>query len=69
MKRKSKLDYFRKLVISNTDSRQIWKAINLLCNKHVSKSQKIIKDISADELNNHFSIYACQNVIFNRSET
>ena len=45
MKRKSKQNYFKKLLISTTDSRMIWKAINLLNNKHVSKSQKNIKDI------------------------
>ena len=57
MKRKAKRQYFQKLVVSCKDSRQVWKAINLLTRKHVSKSQQII-NISPNNLNNHFSTVA-----------
>ena len=67
MKRKSKRNYFQKLLISKSDSRQIWKAINTLNNKHVSKSQKIIRDISAPELNEHFSNIADKVISNDRS--
>ena len=54
MKRKAKRQYFQKLVVSCKDSRQVWKAINLLTRKHVSRSQQIT-NISPNNLNNHFS--------------
>ena len=55
MKRKSKRDYFQQLLISSKDSRQIWKAINMLTNKHRSKSQHTVPDVSNNQLNYHFA--------------
>jgi len=67
IKRRSKRNYFQQLLITTSDSRQIWKAINTLCNKHVSKSQQFIKDISTDELNSHFSNVANKVITCDKS--
>ena len=64
MKRKSKRIYFQNLLSTSKDSRQIWKAVNILCNKHASKSKQISSELSANELNNHFSNIA-NNIITN----
>jgi hypothetical protein len=67
MKRKSKRLYFQNMLISTKDSRQIWKAINILNNKHVLKSQKVITEVSADDLNNHFATIANKIISNDRS--
>lgn len=55
LKRRSKKAYFQNLLINTKDSRQIWKAINILNNKEVSRSQKLITEVTANELNHHFA--------------
>ena len=67
MKRKAKRQYFQKLVISCKDSRQVWKAINLLTRKHVSKSQQIT-NIYPNTLNNHFSTTAEKIILNDKSQ-
>ena len=67
MKRKAKRQYFQKLVVSCKDSRQVWKAINLLTRKHVSKSQQIT-NISPNTLNNHFSTIAEKIILNDKSQ-
>ena len=67
MKCKAKRQYFQKLVVSCKDSRQIWKAINLLTRKHVSKSQQVT-NISANNLNNHFSTIAEKIILTDKSK-
>ena len=67
MKRKAKRQYFQKLVVSRKDSRQVWKAINLLTNKHVSKTQQVT-NIPADILNKHFSTVAEKTILQDKSK-
>ena len=67
MKRKAKSQYFQKLVVSCKDSRQVWKAINLLTRKHVSKCQQV-SNISPNNLNNHFSTVAEKIILNDRSK-
>ena len=67
MKRKDKRQYLKKMVVSCKDSRQVWKAINLLTRKHVSKSQQIT-NISPNNLNNHFSTIAEKIVLNDKSK-
>ena len=68
LKRRSKRQYIQKLLISTKDSRSIWKAINILTNKHTTKTQQVIKDILPDSMNNHFANIAERVIINNRSE-
>ena len=68
MKRKAKRQYLKKkLVVSCKDSRQVWKAINLLTRKHVSKFQQIT-NISPNTLNNHFSTIAKKIILNDKSQ-
>ena len=64
MKRKAKMTYIRQLLESSKNSKQVWKAINILTNKHTSKDNQSVKEISAEKLNNHFSNIA-QNIGIN----
>ena len=67
MKREAKRQYFQKLVVSCKDSRQVWKAINLLTRKHVSKSQQVTT-ISPNNLNNHFSTITEKIILNDKSK-
>ena len=67
MKRKAQRQHFQKLVVSCKDSRQVWKAINLLTRKQVSKSQQIT-NISPKNLNNHFSTIAEKIILNDKSK-
>ena len=67
LKRRSKRQYFQKLLVSSKDSRNIWKAINILTNKHATKNQQIIKDILPEDLNNHFANIAERTIVNNRT--
>ena len=44
------------MLTSAKDSRLIWKAINMLNNKHVLKSQQLIKGISADKIDEKLKV-------------
>ena len=68
MIRKSKMTYFRNLVTSTKDSRQIWRAINMLTNKHIAKSQKVITEITPDQFNDHFANIASKVISKDSSE-
>ena len=52
------LKFFLYLTGSNGNSKSIWKAINELTNKNASANSSRTKDISANELNSHFSTTA-----------
>ena len=68
LKRKSKRVYFQNMLTSAKDSRLIWKAINMLNNKHILKSQQLITGVSADELNNHFANIADKVILNDRTK-
>ena len=55
MKRKAKMNYIKQLVVSSKDSKQVWKAINILTNKRASRDNQTIRKTSAEKLNHHFS--------------
>ena len=55
MKRKAKMAYFQQLVTTSKDSKQVWKAINMLTNKKMSKNNQTVPKVSPDQLNHHFS--------------
>ena len=61
MKRKAKMVYFRQLVTTSKDSKQVWKAINILTNNKMSKNNQPIAKVSPNKLNQHFSNIA-QNI-------
>lgn len=67
LKRRSKRQYFQKLLVSTNDSRNIWKAINILSNKNASKNQQSIRDISPEDLNNHFANIAERTIVNDRT--
>ena len=54
-KRRVKRKYYRNLLSSNKNPKLVWQAINQLSNKQYSSKSNIIKDISVNELNTHFS--------------
>lgn len=61
MKRRAKMTYIRQLLVTSKDSKQVWKAINFLTNKQISKNNRSCSEISAEKLNQHFSNIA-QNI-------
>jgi hypothetical protein len=56
LKRAKMKVYFSKLVEEKQNSKSIWKALNQLTNK--TKETTVIRDITADYLNNHFTSIA-----------
>ena len=54
---------------SNGNSESIWKAINELTNKNYAANASRTKDISANELNIHFSTTAEKDITVNRTES
>ena len=54
-KRREKRTYYRDLLSSKENSKQVWQVINQLTNKQSSSRSNVIKDISAEELNTHFT--------------
>ena len=57
IQRQAKKVYFQNLISSSTkkDSKSIWKAINMLTNKSHNKIYTSCEQLSADNLNKHFS--------------
>jgi endonuclease/exonuclease/phosphatase family metal-dependent hydrolase len=58
MKRTKMKTYFSALVEAKENSKNIWKALNQLTNKN--KQSTLIRDITPEELNNHFTTIADQ---------
>ena len=67
MLRKSKIQYLRTLASSKTDSKSIWKAINKLTNKSSHEKSFSIKDITLDNLNQHFASVAEKTILNDKS--
>ena len=63
------LKFFLYLTGSNGNSKSIWKAINELTNKTAAANASRTKDISANELNVHFSTTAEKDITVNRTES
>jgi exonuclease III len=57
-KRREKKKYYKDLLSTKSNPKTVWKAINKLTNKSASTKSGVIKDISAQELNNHFTTIA-----------
>ena len=54
-KRKEKRKYFQNLLASKQNSKSVWKAINQLTNNPSPSKSTLIRNISAEELNTHFT--------------
>ena len=59
----------RYLISSSRNSEYIWKAIIELTNKNAASNSSLTKDISANELNIHFSTTAEKVIIVSRTES
>jgi hypothetical protein len=57
-KRREKKRYYQDLLSTKNNPKVVWKAINKLTNKDTPSKCGNIKDISAEELNNHFTTIA-----------
>ena len=68
LKRSSKKKYFQKLATSNSDSKSIWKAINTLTNKTPRNPRVTMKNLSAEELNDHFVNVASKVIVNDKSK-
>ena len=66
--RASKMKYFQSLAASKNDSKSIWKCINKLTNKNKMNTSTLLKDISTDKLNQHFTTIAEKIVSNDRSK-
>ena len=67
MKRAARKKYFSELISSKQDTKSIWKAINQLSGKRNKSLNKPSADLSAEELNVHFSEIADKIVHYNCS--
>ena len=70
MIRKSRKKYFQNIINSNSgkDSKSVWKAINLLTKKNAFKNSNFPKNVSIDELNDHFVNIPQKTVTNSRTE-
>ena len=65
--RKSKKEYFSRLVAGRADTASIWRALAMITNGRQSQSNKIPPNISAEDFNNHFASIANQILPVNKT--
>ena len=67
--RSSKKRYFQSLVANTKDSKSIWKAINNLTNKNKMDTSTLMRDITADDLNKHFTTVTDKIISTDKTES